>query len=117
MEFWALMIAFVVFVLLLNSGELPLALFAALLALGITDEKTLKAIARNLGKLYYKVNKELADLLNLNISTTSSIDLRNVAVKGIGSVAEWRSKRLVRKTTPQEDVLKLLYKKYIESGS
>jgi len=117
LEFWAVVLAIIIFVVLLDSGELPLALFAMLLVLGVADEKRLSALARNLGKIYYKVNKEISELLNINMKIDDIVNIKNVTTRGIGSIAEWREKRISIKARRNgaDDLLRMLYEKYVGS--
>ncbi len=116
MEFLAFMIAIVIFIVLLQSGELPLVLFAVLLALNIVDDKTLAAMARQAGKVYYMFKVKMAEILGIERELLNAqLNIREVLEKSLEKSAGWRSKRVQKKLEERkkEELIAKLYQQYV----
>jgi hypothetical protein len=113
------LVVIALFILLLQSGEFPLVLFATLLVLGLVDEKRLAALARNLGKIYYKVKVETASLLGLDKELLNDLDLLKTLKLGLGNIGEWRASKISAKTVTRDKSSELLriYETLKDKGS
>ena len=100
---------------LAKTGELPIVLLALLLFLNVADEDTVVALARKLGKLYYKLNRGVWELLGLE---KEEIKLNEVVNEILRKEASWRAQRIskFRKEFDKEEALKMIYKRIMEES-
>ncbi|UXD21989.1 hypothetical protein IPA_00605 [Ignicoccus pacificus DSM 13166] len=112
----AVLVAFVIFILLLQTGDFPLVFFAILLVLGVADEKRLAAIARNIGKIYYRIKVETANLMGIEREVLDNMNVLDMLNKSLGNVAEWRASRLTKSSKSSSELIEL-YKLMKGKGS
>ena len=109
------LIGLALMLILAETGELPMVLLALLLFLNVADEDTVIALARRLGKLYYKLNRGIWELLGLE---KDELKLNEVVNEVLRKEASWRAQRIskLKKGVDREEVLKMIYKRIMEES-
>ncbi|ALU12227.1 hypothetical protein EYM_01625 [Ignicoccus islandicus DSM 13165] len=108
------LLGLVLMIFLAETGELPILILALLLFLNVADEDTVVALARKLGKLYYKLNKGIWNLLGIR---EEDLKLNEVLNELLKKEANWRARRvseIAKRQSQRDEVLKLIYKRIME---
>ncbi len=112
----AVIVGIILMLFVAQTGELPILVLALLLFLNVADEDTVVALARKLGKIYYKLNKGVSELLGLNGTELKANELLGELLR---KEASWRASRIskIREAErKREELLDIIYKRIMEES-